>query len=143
MLTRSYFNDAVFTEIPVGTSYSVNFKKEGTLALGGSDFIIRAPGLFQIQEVKGRVNTAADAIIIVNVLINAVGIWSAVGDFLRIPAGQLEGSSGPVVVAADTKHITDGDVLTIDIQQIGSGGNEGADLCVQLIGNVDIQEPAV
>lgn len=136
MLTAAKLQDG--TPIPVGQAYPVNFKQEGTLATGGSDFIIRPPGLFQLQKVIGTITTAADQDIIVDVLVNAVTVFPAVGNRLTIAAAALTGETSVIVATSVARAITDGDVVTINVTQVGTGGNEGENLSVQLLGNVSI-----
>lgn len=134
MLIASKIQDG--TPIPVGQAYSVNFKVEGTLATGGPDFIIRPPGRFQLQKVMGTITTAADADVIVDVLVNAVTVFPAVGNRLTIAAAALVGETTAILATAGARAINDGDVVTINVTQVGGLGNEGENLSVQLIGNV-------
>lgn len=82
-----------------------------------------------IVRARARVKTApTDADLIVDININGTSIWNSTqANRVKVAAGQTAGAQ----TSFDTTTITEGDVLTIDVDQVGSTV-AGANLTVSL-----------
>ncbi|MFW6226425.1 MAG: hypothetical protein ACOC3V_05660, partial [bacterium] len=94
-----------------------------------SSYPIYAPFSGTIKRVIGVVNTApTGADLIIDININGTSIWNSTqGNRLTITDGNTSGTQ----TSFDTTSVTEGDVITIDIDQIGST-TAGQDLTVQI-----------
>lgn len=115
--------------LPVDASWeNCPFSQQGTLTVkaGTSRYPVKG-GTFQIQTVAVMVNTApTGAAILVDVNKNGTTIYGTQGNR---PSVAISGTSATVGAHTATT-VTDGDYLTVDIDQIGST-IAGADLvCV-------------
>lgn len=114
--------------LPVDASWeNCPFSKAGTLvvATGVSRYPVKG-GTFQIQTIAAMVNTApTGAAILVDVNKNGTSIY---GTQANRPSIAISGTSATVGAHTATT-VTDGDYLTVDVDQIGSTV-AGADLVV-------------
>jgi len=109
---------------------TLSFAVTGTLTTGTDKApTLLAPCTLTITKVKLVVKTApTGAAIIVDVNKNGITIFTTQGNRPQITAGQYTGDSG----TPDVTSLAEGDKLTIDIDQVGSG-TAGADLTVEVV----------
>lgn len=101
----------------------------GSLATGTNQTpLIRILGTETITRITADVKTApTGASIILDVNKNGSTIWSTQINRLSVSSGAVVGSQ----TTFDTTSLTDGDLLTIDLDQVGSG-TPGADLTIAI-----------
>lgn len=114
--------------LPVDASWeNCQFSQQGTLSVktGTSRYPIKG-GTFQIQTVAAMVNTApTGASVIVDVNKNGTTIYGTQSNRPTIAASGTSATVG----SHNGTTVTDGDYITVDIDQIGSTV-AGADLVV-------------
>ena len=114
--------------LPVDASWeNCPFSQAGTLAVkvGTSRYPVKG-GTFQIQTIAAMVDTApTGAAVIIDVNKNGASLYGTQANRPTIAAG----SNGATVGAHTATTVTDGDYLTVDIDQVGSTV-AGADLVV-------------
>lgn len=114
--------------LPVDASWeNCPFSQQGTLSVktGTSRYPVKG-GTFQIQTIAAMVNTApTGAAVIVDVNKNGTTIYGTQANRPNINAGSTSASVG----AHTATTVTDGDYLTVDIDQVGSTVT-GSDLVV-------------
>lgn len=107
---------------------SVMFYAAGTLEVGTQPVRIHAPEAMTITNVTAAVNTApTGASLIVDVNLNGTTIFTTQANRPTIAAAATEDLSS----TPDVTNIAQNDVLTVDIDQVGSTV-AGADLVVQV-----------
>jgi hypothetical protein len=112
--------------IPRGFAFSI----VGTLTTGTSQTpVLIATQATTITKIYANVKTApTGASILVDVNKNGTSIWATTqANRLAIEAGATSGTQ----TSFDTTSLEEGDVLTIDIDQVGSG-TAGADITITL-----------
>jgi hypothetical protein len=111
---------------------TLTFAVVGTLAVGTDKApTILAPCTLTIVKAKLVVKTApSGAAIIVDVNKNGTSIFTTQANRPQIAAGATTGDSG----TPDVTALAEGDKLTIDVDQVGSG-TAGADLTVEVVCN--------
>jgi hypothetical protein len=106
----------------------------GTLAVKVYEIEWVAPVDFTLQNAIGRVVTAPTGdTLIVDVRVNGTSIFATQAEMIAIVAGAFGDTS-----ATKNHAVTAGDVITIEVEQIGSGV-AGADLTVVLNGRCALQ----
>lgn len=101
----------------------------GSLATGTSQIpIITITGTETIQKVYANVKTAPTGqSILIDVNKNGSTIWSTQANRLAVGASATSGTQ----TSFDTTGLVEGDVLTVDVDQVGSG-TPGADLTIEI-----------
>lgn len=109
-------------------SHAIIFTKVGELEVGvNATLAIVAPRAFEVEHVRCYAKTApAGADIIVDINKNGTTIFTTQGNRPTIGDGLNKGGKS---ATPDVVSIADGDVMTLDIDQIGSG-TPGSDLTV-------------
>jgi hypothetical protein len=118
-------------QMPTGKiKTTLSFAVVGTLAVGTDKApTILAPCTLTITKVKLVVKIApTGAAIIVDVNKNGTTIFTTQANRPQIAIGETQGDSG----TPDVTSLAEGDKLTIDIDQVGSG-TAGADLTVEVV----------
>jgi len=119
------------SQMPTGkVKTTLSFAVTGTLAVGTDKApTLLAPCTLTITKVKLVVKTAPSGqAIIVDVNKNGTTIFTTQGNRPQIAAGATTGDSG----TPDVTSLAEGDKLTVDIDQVGSG-TAGADLTVEVV----------
>lgn len=119
-----------FTDLVNVIRWTFVFPVTGTLVTGTSlTPILIVPATLTIVKAYAAVKTApTGAAILVDINKNGTSIWSVTpGNRLTIAAGATTGNTSTF----DTTSLAEGDLLTFDIDQIGSTVG-GADITVQL-----------
>ena len=113
-------------EFPVWTT--LVFTKLGSLSTGTNvTLALLAPVGLTVQNVRCYAKTAPTGTnLIVDINKNGSTIFTTQANRPTISAGQNKGNSSP---APDITSLVEGDVVTLDIDQIGSG-TAGSDLTV-------------
>jgi hypothetical protein len=111
---------------------TLTFAVVGTLTVGTDKApTILAPCTLSIVKVKLVVKTAPTGqAIIVDVNKNGTTIFTTQANRPQIAAGSTTGDSG----TPDVTALAEGDKLTVDVDQVGSG-TAGADLTVEIVCN--------
>jgi hypothetical protein len=123
-------------QMPTGkVKTTLSFAVTGTLVVGTDKApTLLAPCSLTITKVKLVVKTAPTGqAIIVDVNKNGTTIFTTQGNRPQIAAGATTGDSG----TPDVTSLAEGDKLTVDIDQIGSG-TAGADLTVEVVGDQSV-----
>ena len=114
---------------------TLTFAVVGTLAAGADKApTLLAPCTLSIVKVKLVVKTAPTGqAIIVDVNKNGTTIFTTQANRPQIAAGSTTGDSG----TPDVTALAEGDKLTVDVDQVGSG-TAGADLTVEVVCNQSV-----
>jgi hypothetical protein len=107
-------------------AYEITFAQEGNLATGSGTFrwYNDTGRTLTFLSARGSVGTAPTTqAVIVDLNVNGTTVWSTQANRVQIAAGTNTDES----TTFNTTTITDGQYLTVDIDQIGSG-TVGADL---------------
>jgi hypothetical protein len=116
------------TVVPVGGPFS----KQGLLQVTTGVSRFYADDYYYLSGVRASVNTAPQgASIIVDVFKNGSTIFTTAGNRPTITAGTFTASSA---APPDLLFVQPGDYLTVNIAQVGTGVNPGADLTVNVLG---------
>ncbi len=115
------------TIAPVGGPFS----KQGLLQVTTGVSRFYADDYYYLSNVRASVNTAPQgASIIVDVFKNGSTIFTTTGNRATITAGTFTATSSP----PDLLFVQPGDYLTVNVAQVGTGVNPGADLTVNVLG---------
>jgi hypothetical protein len=116
------------TVVPVGGPFS----RQGLLQVTTGVSRFYADDYYYLSGVRASVNTAPQgASIIVDVFKNGSTIFTTTGNRPTITAGTFTASSA---APPDLLFVQPGDYLTVNIAQVGTGVNPGADLTVNVLG---------
>jgi hypothetical protein len=124
------------SQMPTGkVKTTLSFAVTGTLTTGTDKApTIVAPCTLTITKVKLVVKTApTGAAIIVDVNKNGTTIFTTQGNRPQIAIGATTGDSG----TPDVTSLAEGDKITFDLDQIGSG-TAGADLTVEVVADQNV-----
>ena len=107
---------------------TILFHIPGDMETGDQKFNVRIPCAGIITRAEARIDTApVGADLIFDININGVTIWTAQGDRVKIIDGSANGNQ----ISFDVTSLAAGDILTVDIDQIGVA-TPGADTDLHL-----------
>jgi hypothetical protein len=114
--------------VPIGGAFS----RQGLLAVTTGTSRLYIDDSWTVLQVRASVNTPPQgASIIVDVFKNGSTIFTTTGNRPAIAAGANTAVSA---AAPDIPSLVPGDYLTVNIVQVGTGVNPGADLTVNVLG---------